>query len=55
MNQLDVYNKEILILYLEDCSYKEIAEIVGITETNVATKISRIKKKMQNDIHQIKE
>ncbi len=55
MNQLDDFNKEILILYLDDCSYKEIAEIVGITETNVATKISRLKKKIQNNIYQIKE
>jgi RNA polymerase sigma-70 factor (ECF subfamily) len=32
-----------MLLYLEEKSYKEIAEIIGITETNVATKIGRLK------------
>jgi RNA polymerase sigma-70 factor (ECF subfamily) len=32
-----------MLLYLDDKSYKEIAEIIGITESNVGTKISRIK------------
>ena len=49
IQQLDEFNREILILYLDDYSYKEIAEIVGITESNVGTKINRIKKKMQED------
>src|ERR1700744_6162342 len=36
-------DKALMILYLEERSYKEIAEILGLTETNVATKLSRIK------------
>ncbi|MEO7767904.1 MAG: sigma-70 family RNA polymerase sigma factor [Ferruginibacter sp.] len=47
INQLDEFNQEILILYLDNHSYKEIAEIVGITESNVGTKINRIKNKLQ--------
>ena len=47
IDQLDEFTKEILILYLDDHSYKEIAEIVGITESNVGTKMNRIKKKLQ--------
>jgi RNA polymerase sigma factor (sigma-70 family) len=43
INQLKDLDKALMILYLESKSYKEIAEIIGITETNVATKISRIK------------
>jgi RNA polymerase sigma-70 factor (ECF subfamily) len=35
--------KALIILFLEAKSYKEIAEILGITETNVATRINRIK------------
>ena len=34
-------------LYLEEKSYEEIAEITGLTVTNVATKISRIKDKLR--------
>ena len=49
INQLDDFNKEILILYLDEHSYKEIAEIVGITESNVGTKINRLKNKLQED------
>ncbi len=41
---LNKLNKAIMLLYLEDESYKTIAESLGITETNVATKVSRIKK-----------
>ena len=41
LNELD---KALILLYLDDNKYKDIAEILGISETNVATKISRIKK-----------
>jgi|WetSurMetagenome_2_1015567.scaffolds.fasta_scaffold110111_2 RNA polymerase sigma factor (sigma-70 family) len=41
LNELD---KALILLYLDDNKYKEIAEILGISETNVATKINRIKK-----------
>jgi len=45
---LNDLEKAIILLYLDDQSYSEIAEIVGITETNTATKISRIKSKLKN-------
>ena len=40
-------DKALMILYLEEKSYTEIAEILGISETNVATKISRTKEKLK--------
>ncbi len=46
IRQLDEFNREVFMLYLDDYSYKEIAEIVGITESNVGTKINRIKHKI---------
>ena len=36
-----------MILYLEEKSHKEIAEIIGISTTNVATKIGRIKEQLK--------
>jgi RNA polymerase sigma factor (sigma-70 family) len=36
-------DKALMLLYLEEKSYAEIAHIMGLSETNVATKISRIK------------
>ena len=43
INELKPLDKALMILYLEEKPQKEIAEIMGITATNVATKISRIK------------
>lgn len=43
INQLNDTDKAVTILFLEDLSYKEIAEIVGISENYVAVKIKRIK------------
>jgi len=34
------------LLYLEDRSYDEIAQIVGITKSNVGVRLSRIKEKL---------
>jgi len=47
INKLDELNKALMILYLDNNSYNEIGKILGITETNVATKINRIKQKMK--------
>ena len=41
--ELKEIDKSIMLLYLDDKSCHEIAEITGISETNVATKINRIK------------
>ncbi len=47
INELKELDKALMILYLEEKTYSEIAEIMGITETNVATRISRIKDKLK--------
>ena len=49
---LNGFNKALMLLYLEEKSYKEISEIIGITETNVATKIGRIKSKLKKEFNQ---
>lgn len=38
------------MLYLENKSYAEIAEIIAISESNVGTKLSRIKQKLKKEI-----
>jgi len=43
ISELKELDKALILLYLDEKSYKEISEIIGITETNVATKIGRIK------------
>ena len=46
--QLDPLNRALMLLYLDDHSYETIASILGISTTNVATKISRIKTKLRS-------
>jgi RNA polymerase sigma-70 factor (ECF subfamily) len=43
INRLSDIDKAIITLYLDDFSYREIAEITGISETNTGVKINRIK------------
>jgi RNA polymerase sigma factor (sigma-70 family) len=50
IGQLDALNRALILLYLEDKSYAEIAEILGITQTNVATKIGRIKQTLRGQM-----
>ena len=47
VNQLDPLEKSIIYLYLEQRSYREIGTIIGISETNVGTKMQRIKQKLK--------
>lgn len=47
INELKEIDKAIILLYLDDKSHREIAEITGFSETNVATKINRVKEKLR--------
>jgi RNA polymerase sigma-70 factor (ECF subfamily) len=53
INELKELDKALMILYLEEKKYAEISEILGITETNVATRISRIKEKLKQQFSTI--
>ena len=52
---LDPLNKALMLLYLDGYSHQSIADVLGITKTNVATKIGRLKlgmkQKMANTGH----
>lgn len=54
INNLNELNKALMLLYLEERSYDEIAEILGITKTNVASKISRLKIILKKEFKKIK-
>lgn len=43
INRLSDIDKALITLYLDEFSYKEIAEIMGISESNTGVKINRIK------------
>jgi RNA polymerase sigma-70 factor (ECF subfamily) len=50
ISSLNENDKSIIILYLEELKYKEIAEITGIKENHIAVKMKRIKKTLLNCI-----
>jgi RNA polymerase sigma factor (sigma-70 family) len=50
IGKLDELNKALILLYLDGNSNREIGEVLGISETNVTTKISRLKKTMRQEI-----
>ncbi|REE79723.1 RNA polymerase sigma-70 factor (ECF subfamily) [Lutibacter oceani] len=50
ISSLNETDKSIIILYLEELRYKEIAEITGMTENYIAVKMKRIKKTLLNCI-----
>jgi len=47
IRQLDDLDRALILLYLDGNPYDTIAEILGISETNVGTKIGRIKQKLR--------
>jgi RNA polymerase sigma-70 factor (ECF subfamily) len=50
LDELDELNRALLLLYLDELSYRDIADVLGITETNVATKISRLKQRFRRKV-----
>jgi len=46
IRQLKNLERAIILLYLEEKSYQEIAEITGLSLSNVAVKLKRIKEKL---------
>jgi RNA polymerase sigma-70 factor (ECF subfamily) len=44
INELD---KALILLYHDNFKYKEIAEVLGISESNVVTKMQRIKNNLK--------
>ena len=47
INKLSKVDRAITMLYLEEYSYEEMAEILGITPINVGVRINRIKKRLK--------
>ncbi|CAM4058525.1 RNA polymerase sigma factor [Gillisia limnaea] len=47
IKELSELDRAIILLYLEENSYQEIAEIMGLSPNNIGVKITRIKKKLK--------
>ncbi len=53
ISELKELDKGLMLLYLEDKSHAEIAEILGMSISNVGTKIGRIKDKLKTRFSQL--
>jgi RNA polymerase sigma-70 factor (ECF subfamily) len=47
INSLSQLERALMLLWLEEKSYQEIAEITGISRNNVAVKLNRIREKLK--------
>ena len=52
INGLDEMNRALILLFLEGFSSEEIAEVVGISASNVSTRINRLKIKLQAEFNE---
>jgi RNA polymerase sigma-70 factor (ECF subfamily) len=48
IQSLPVSHRQIIVLMLEDISYAEMAEVLGITENNVAVRLNRARKALKD-------
>lgn len=46
INELNINEKAIILMYLDEFSYEDIARTIGISTSNVGVKINRIKNKL---------
>jgi RNA polymerase sigma-70 factor (ECF subfamily) len=51
VSRLDEMSRALIVLYLEGYSHAEIAEILGITATNVGTRVNRIKSRLRDELN----
>lgn len=50
MQSLDPLNRALLMLHLDERSHREIAEVLGISESNVGTKLTRLKERLRTTL-----
>lgn len=50
IGKLSPLNRAIVMLYLDDLSYEEIASVTGLTKTNVGVRLVRIKSELEKEM-----
>jgi len=50
IHALPPLDRALMLLYLEDHSHREIGEVLGISEANAATKTSRLKQRIRQEL-----
>ena len=55
ISQLNRIDKAMILLWLEEKSYSEIAEMLGTSKANVSVKLVRIKRKLEEMVQDAEE
>lgn len=50
IDRLGPLDRALMLLYLDERSQREIGEVLGLSETNVATKIGRLKNRIRDEL-----
>lgn len=53
LRQLEPLDRALMLLYLDDHSHREIAGVLGLSETNVATKLHRLKQRLRQRLESL--
>ncbi|MEM7656852.1 MAG: RNA polymerase sigma factor [Bacteroidota bacterium] len=51
IDALPSLDQSLMLLYLEGCAYREMAKILGLSESNVGVKLNRIKRKLGQQLN----
>jgi len=55
INRLSKIDKAIILLYLEDCSYDDRSDIMGMSVSNIGVRLNRIRKRLKEDCEHQKQ
>ena len=47
INRLEVFDRAIILLWLENMSYQDIANVMGLTVANITSRLFRIKEQLK--------
>ena len=50
MRDLGPLDRALLVLHLEGCSHREVGEVMGISESNAATRLGRIRQHLRRQV-----
>lgn len=53
IRQLEPLERALILLYLDDHSHRDIASVLGLSETNVATKLHRLKQRLRQRLESL--
>lgn len=52
IQRLDELDRALVLMVLEGCSHGEIAEVLGVSESNVGTRFHRLKQRLRRDLNE---